>query len=279
MKLNIVPARTGLTWVKLGIKTFARQPLALGGLFFMFMGLVSVLTLVPVLGNVLALALLPAATLGLMTAAHQAADGRFPMPSVLASAFAAGKQRMQAMLSLGLMYAMGFMAVMGVSALLDGGQFARLYLGGGGLSAEMLEEEGFQQAMWVGMALYSVLAMLFWHAPALVHWHGVSPIKSLFFSGMACWRNKGAMLVFGLGWMATFFATSLVLSLVASVLGDAALVGMLVFPTVMLMAAMFFTSTYFSFKDSFLNDDGAPAVPSDSSTAASRNQRPPTTGD
>ncbi len=29
MKLNIVPARTGLVWVKLGVSTFFRQPLAL----------------------------------------------------------------------------------------------------------------------------------------------------------------------------------------------------------------------------------------------------------
>ena len=35
MKLNIVPARTGLTWVKLGISTFFKQPLAIVGLFFM----------------------------------------------------------------------------------------------------------------------------------------------------------------------------------------------------------------------------------------------------
>ena len=33
MKLNIVPARTGIQWVKLGIQTFFRQPLALSGLF------------------------------------------------------------------------------------------------------------------------------------------------------------------------------------------------------------------------------------------------------
>ena len=31
MKLNIVPARTGLLWVKLGVRTFVKQPLALAG--------------------------------------------------------------------------------------------------------------------------------------------------------------------------------------------------------------------------------------------------------
>ena len=65
MKLNIVPARTGLLWVRLGLRTFWAQPLALAGLFFLFMTVMSVASLIPFVGNALALALLPAATLGL----------------------------------------------------------------------------------------------------------------------------------------------------------------------------------------------------------------------
>ena len=42
----------------------------------------------------LALALLPAATLGLMAATQEATKGKFPMPSILISAFRAGNQRM-----------------------------------------------------------------------------------------------------------------------------------------------------------------------------------------
>ena len=61
MKLHIVPARQGILWVKLGMRTFFRQPLALTGLFFIFMAAMSVISMVPVIGNVLALALLPGA--------------------------------------------------------------------------------------------------------------------------------------------------------------------------------------------------------------------------
>ena len=55
MKLHLVPALTGITWVKLGVKTFFRQPLALSGLFFMFMAVVSVVSLVPVIGSAISL--------------------------------------------------------------------------------------------------------------------------------------------------------------------------------------------------------------------------------
>jgi hypothetical protein len=58
--------------------------------------------------------------------------------------------------------------------------------------------------MWVAMALYLPLSLLFWHAPALVHWHGVPPLKSLFFSLVACMRNFKAFTLFGLAWVGVF---------------------------------------------------------------------------
>ncbi len=263
MKLNIVPARTGMTWVKLGIKTFLQQPLALSGLFFMFMAVLSLATLVPFVGAALALALLPAATLGLMAATQEATKGKFPMPSILISAFRAGQQRMQAMMVLGALYALGFLALMGVSALFDGGQFARLYLVGGKITEELVRQSDFQAAMWVAMALYLPLSLLFWHAPALVHWHGVTPVKSLFFSFMACYKNFGALTVFGLAWTGVFVFAALTVSLIAGVLGNPTLAAVAMFPMALVIVAMFFTSIYFTFRDSFVADD-------DSSTGTKR---------
>ena len=242
MKLNIVPARTGLTWVKLGITTFIKQPLAMSGLFFMFMAMLSVATLVPFIGAALALALLPAATLGLMAATQEATKGKFPMPSILISAFRAGQQRMRAMMVLGALYAAGFLALMGVSALVDGGQFASFYL---------VMQDNFQLAMWVAMALYLPLSLLFWHAPALVHWHGVSPVKSLFFSFIACYKNFGAFTVYGLAWVGVFVMAAVLVSLIASLLGNPMMATVVMFPVALVIVAMFFTSVYFTFRDSF----------------------------
>ena len=259
MKLNLVPASTGFQWVKAGIRTFFRQPLALGGLFFMFMGAVSILAIIPVLGNLLALVLLPAATLGLMAAARLAADGVFPMPRVLGTAFAAGKQRMASMLKLGVFYAASFIVMLAFTALADGGQFARVYLGQTDLTQEMASSPAFQNALWVALVFYVPLAAAFWHAPALVHWHGISPVKSLFFSVMACWKNKGALLVFGMGWVGMFVLGGILTSVVVSLAGGGALARGLVMPAVMLMASMFFSSLYFTSQDSFVLDDPADA--------------------
>ena len=258
MKLNIVPARTGIQWVKLGCQTFFKQPLALAGLFFMFMALMSVLSIVPVLGNVLALALLPAATLGLMLATQEASRGKFPMPSILLAAFKTAKPQLRAMLVLGGIYAACFLLVMGFSSLFDGGKFAKLYLVGGSISRELVMEGDFQVAMWATMALYLPLSMMFWHAPALVYWEGMAPVKSLFFSLMACLRNFKAFFVYGLAWMVLFGLVGMVITLVAATVAGPTAAAAAMFPAAMLMAAMFFTSIYFTVKDCFEATPGDP---------------------
>jgi hypothetical protein len=251
MKLNIVPAKQGVQWFKLGVRTFFKQPLALSGLFFMFMAVMSVLTLIPVLGNVLALALLPGATLGLMVATEETTKGKFPMPAVLLSAFRAGRQQGKSMLALGLIYAAGFLLVLGISATVDGGKFARLYLMGGAMTPEAVMEPDFEMAVLLAMGLYVPLSLLFWHAPALVHWHGISPVKSLFFSMVACLRNFWAFTVYSLVWVGAFIAMGMGVAILAALIGSPEVVTGIMFPMAMLMAAMFFTSIYFSFRDCF----------------------------
>ena len=251
MKLKILPPRQGVLWVKLGVKTFLRQPLALSGLFFIFMALMSILSLVPVLGNALAMALLPGVTLGLMAATRQVLMGKFPMPTVLLTGFRAGRQEVRSMLVLGVLYAVGLLAVLGCSALVDGGTFAKLYLLGGSAGAEVLSDSSFEAAALLALVLYMPLSLLFWHAPALVHWHGLSPVKSLFFSLVACTRNLGALILYGVTWIAFFIAVGTLIALVASFSGSEELVAALLFPCALVMASMFFTSIYFTFADSF----------------------------
>jgi hypothetical protein len=251
MKLNVVPAKQGLVWVKLGIKTFWRQPLAFTGLFFLFMAWVSLLSMVPVLGAFMALLILPAATLGLMVGTEQATAGKFPMPTVLLIAFRAGQQRLKAMLVLGGLYALSFLAVMALTTLVDGGSFAKVYLANAPLTPEVVEAADFQMAIWLSTLLYIPMSMMFWHAPALVHWYGIPPVKSMFFSAVACWRNLGAFAVYLMAWAGVFVACAAIILTISSALGGSELTAAVLMPGALLMSAMFFTSVYFSVKDCF----------------------------
>ena len=260
MKLNLVPASTGLTWVRLGIRTFFRQPLAMGGLFFMFMAAVSVLSLVPLVGTALSVGLVPAATLGLMAATREAEQGRFPMPSQLVLAFRGGAERTRAMIMLGGLYAVGLLVVLVAAALLAGTADA-LPATGDELTPEMVQALAGEPGLWLAMLVYLPVMMAFWHAPALVYWRGVSPGKSLFFSLMACWANKGAMLLYSLGWMVVIMMFGLVMNLLAVLIGGAQMLSVVIYPTVLLLASMFHTSIWFTFRDSFVTEDASPPAP------------------
>ena len=250
MLLQTVPARRGLQWAWLGMRIFWKQPLAMSGLFFLFMALVSLASMLPLIGGTLALVLMPAFTAGLMAATQAASEGRFPMPGTIWLALRPGPQR-KPMLQLGALYAAGFLLLMGASVLVDGGQFARVYLAGEPIRPELVQADSFQVAVWVSMLLYVPLSMLFWHAPALVFWQNIAPLKSLFFSWMGCWRNKGAFLVYAAVWAAVFGAAAMVSLLVASLMGDPQMTLSIMMPLALLVAAMFFTSMLFTVKDCF----------------------------
>jgi hypothetical protein len=243
MKLNVVPPSTGMVWVKLGLKTFLRQPLALAGLFFMYMAVVIVIAQIPVVGPVIGGLLVPAATLGLMAATAEAAKGRFPLPTVLVSAFRAGRQRARSMLVLGAVYTIGSMIATGLGSLAAGGAPAAG------------EPQRLDPSMLLTLLLHTPLFLMFWHAPALVHWHGVTPAKSLFFSVVACWRNMGALMVYSLAWLGVFLGAGTVLGLIGGLAGGAEVARAVMMPAALLMAAMFSTSIYFTFRDSFTADE------------------------
>lgn len=251
MRLQLVTARHGVRWIREGMRTFFRQPLALSGLFFMFLAVMSIAGSIPVVGLSLALALLPACTLGLMAASREAATGKFPMPTVFLSAFRAGRQEMRTMLLLGVVYGCGFWVIMGVTTLIDGGGFASGYIAGKMPTMEMARNPDTQSAMLAFLLMQLPLSLMFWHAPALVHWHAVPAAKSIFFSLVACLRNFWAFVVFGLVWMSILMGAILVVSLFAGFIGSPEVAGVALMPAALLIAAMFFTSTYFSFRDCF----------------------------
>lgn len=256
MKLQIVPAATGATWFRLGLKTFVRQPMGLGSLFFGFVILITLPTIIPVVGFLLALALVPVGTVGIMAGAERAQAGSFPSPALLFVALRQGPAQTRAMLVLGALYAGAIVAAIAASALVDGGQFARLYLGLGHseLTQEMASDPAFRSAMWVMLLLYLPISLAFWHAPALVHWHAVPPLKSIFFSAVAVLRNVGAFLLYGALWLSLSVSAAMLVLALAALTGNAAFLAVGFLPMGLLVAAMFFTSIWFTFRDSFVDE-------------------------
>ena len=235
-----------------------RQPVALSGLFFVYMAAMVILSLVPLIGPVLALAITPAATLGLMAATKEAVSGQFPMPTVLVSAFRAGRERLRAMMQLGMIYATCAVLIMTlVSFIMPAGEATAVGVAAaqGAASAPAAPSpqniEDARAAMALTLLFHLPLFIAFWFAPALVHWHGVSPVKSLFFSVIAVMRNFWAFAVYGLAWGAVLLAAGFVVSAIALAAGSTAIAQTIMLPLTLITAAMFFTSVYFTFVSCF----------------------------
>lgn len=265
MKLHIVPASTGLQWVKLGMQTFWRQPMALTALLFLSMAAVSLIGMLPVIGPYIALVLMPSVFLIMMLGAAEASQDRIPRPSLVIAPFRGDNPRTKALAILGVFYAVGIMLIVALTSLFDDGSLARLSLSNEPITPEMAEElvqqPGFHIALWGGFFLYNLLAMLMWHAPALVQWHGVSPVKAVFFSVVACVRNFRAFFIYAIGWLGLAIGAGLALSLITVVLslllGSAVALAANILTVMLGMAlvTMFLTSAVFTFRDCFSPPD------------------------
>lgn len=251
MHLNLVPARTGWQWVKLGIRTFMRQPLALTGLFFLSTVLMVLFSRVPLVGGALAALLFPSASLLLMVAAHEASQGHSLTPAVLFKALRTGQSQVRSLLVLGLLCGVSF-ALLAVISILIGSGTKMPELPANGVMTQELMLQSFLHPTTLSYLLLSVpLSLMFWHAPALVYWHGLPAIKSLFFSIIACSKNFLALTVYALAWVGVLLFLTVPVALIAMLSGSAGVLQTLSIMMAVVVCTMIYTSVYFTFRDSF----------------------------
>ena len=263
MKLQTVPARQGALWVRQGFQVFFKQPMAFAALFAAFMFAVFVFALVPVVGTLLVLALLPLVSLGFMIASRMALAGEFATPRVFVDPLRAPRPQAIAMVQLGLAYAAATFLVMFLSDRVDGGAFEALMdaMPGAQTAPQAVADKLAEPGLWLGLmlrlGLASLLSVPFWHAPALVFWDGHGFAKALFSSTVACWRNRGAFTVYSLVWFGLVMAVGAGGSLVFGLLGQAQLFALAAVPMSLLFTTVFYASLYATFADCF-SADGTP---------------------
>ncbi len=247
MKLKLVPARQGAAWVRQGLAIFFRRPVAFCLLFVLY------LLIAPMAMFVVA----PLATLAFMIATQQALQGRFPTPAVFIEPLRVGASQRWAQLHLGLAYAAGVALVFWLGDSIGGRAFEALReaVSAGRTTPQELEPLLGNSALQLGWLTLvggiALLAVPFWHAPALVHWGGHSAIKSLFFSTVACWRNKGALVVFSLAWVAVVLVFAMISTTVFALLGVPQIALAAITPGMLMLSAAFYASLFFTFADSF----------------------------
>ena len=260
-KLTTVPARQGSVWARQGFRVFFKRPMVFAALFALFMFAVFVLALLPVVGPLLLLGLLPMVTLAFMLATKATLAGELPTPAALFRTLRMDGPRRIAMLKLGAIYALTTFAILALADLVDGGAFDALMdaLPNVQTKPELvnakLADPRLGQGLLLRSGLTALLSMPFWHAPALVYWGGQGCAQSLFSSTLACWRNKGAFTVYALTWTAVIMGFAVLANLLFLMIGQLRLIGVVAMPASLLFSTVFYASLYYTFADCFMQDD------------------------
>ena len=243
MEARVVAAGRGWQWLVEGFGLFRKNPAMWIALTIVLALLWVVSFIIPVLGPLLFNLLSPVLFAGLMIGCRALANGE---PLEIAHLFAGFKQQAAPLVTVGGVYLVGTVVVVGIVLVIAGGSMLPAVLSKPGTDIETLRAaaRSMALALAVGAAVYLPLLMLIWFAPLLVVFNGVTPVAAMKLSFAACVRNMLPFLVYG----AAILLLWLVLSLPA-VLG--AIGGLLVIALLMASIPVLICSIYTSYKDIF----------------------------
>jgi hypothetical protein len=263
LRLRSAPAREGAAWVSRAFALFLQKPIAFSALFALFLFAALILLALPYVGAVLLLMTMPLLGLGFMIATRSALEGgpvhAGQLVQTLRAANAAEVARRKTLLALCGLYALTSALVMLASDALDGGAFERLQVllsGARDAAAQqeidaLLAEPGLRQGLALRLGGTLLLSIPFWHAPALVWWDGQGVAQALFSSTLACWRSRGAFLVYGLSWTLTIVLFGISAGGLFALIGAPHLIGLAAVPAGLMFSTAFYVSLLFTYRGCF----------------------------
>ena len=260
LKLQPVSPRQGWTWVRDGTRLFLKRPLAFTTMFLLFLLASTAWLMLPFVG-LIALATLPLLSLGFMVASRSVLRGGLAHPGQFVEPLLGDARRRRHLLLLCALYGIGALFVVGVSGWIYGDaldQLRKAMAEHGASSPEAMQataDPRITNGMFSFALLATVLSVPFWHAPALVWWGRQSAWQALFSSTLGMWRAKGAYLVYGLAWLLASAVLSLVVGLLAGMLGARGFLVVLVPAMALTLSTAFYVSLWFSFVDNFGSPD------------------------
>jgi hypothetical protein len=194
-----MPAITGWTWLKEGTALFRKQPAALTTLLFANILINVLIGLVPLLGPLLAMVLIPSCSLAFMKACLMIENGERVTPAVVMTGFK--KPVLTELCKIGLVY-------LGASVLLTV------------LARVVVDFELIQQVLqpadpknvppvapWEFVKMFALSALnasvliALSFAPPLVYWQKMTPGKAIFYSFFAVLKSARVFLVLLASWL------------------------------------------------------------------------------
>lgn len=271
MQTRILPAARGVAWLAEGFRLYRRNPPLLTFLTMAYLALALIFSRIRFLGALLPLAM--PTLIVLVANVCRTMDRVLPLSradgiDALRRSLAAGlREQRGPLLRLGMLQLCGTLIVVLLDQILPGGDVEALFVNKDGVLAPA-EGVGAIDILLPVLRLFSIslpLVLAFWFAPMLTAWNAIPPVKSLFFSLVAVWRNWRPFLSYGAVALLAGALLPGLLLLVAGVLP--AVVGEVLSSAVSMLLLLVFapvlmTGSYLSYVDVF-GAFGSPAAGND----------------
>ena len=192
------PVGAGWDWVVKGWALFARAPLMWIISIIVIFVIAIVISFIPILGQLAFQLAQPIFAGGFIVACRSIEKGgAFELEHL----FAGFKQRFGPLAIVGVIFLLGWLAIMVVFFVIAGMSLLPAFMTGdqaaitAAVASSMLT---MAIAGLIAMALMVPLVAAYWFAPALVMMHGMAPMAAMKASFFACFRNFFTFLVYGI---------------------------------------------------------------------------------
>ena len=251
MEVQLVSAGKGWQWIVDGYALFRKSP-AMWIAITLLLGVIWLVSMViPLLGPLLFNLFSPLLFAGLMAGCRALENGEALELRHLVAGFA---DRAAPLVTIGGVYLVGTILVVGIVLVVAGGSMLPSMLSKSGTDIEALRAamRSMALALAVGAAVYLPLVMLIWFAPLLVMFDGMTPVAAMKLSFAACFKNTLPFTVYGLAILGLWVVMSLPAAM--GIIGALLVIVLLVGSIPVLVC-----SIYASYRDVFVAR-GAPAA-------------------
>lgn len=231
--------------------------MAFTGLFALFLLAALFSTLLPLVGWLLQMMMVPLLSLGFMVASQSVLlGGRARAVHFIEPLLGAPTQR-RALLLLCALYGLLVAGSLWLADWAADGGYTHLFQLMSQTPAPLHEidalfvERSMAAGALVGTTAITLVTIPFWHAPALVHWAHQGALQALFSSTLAVWRCRGAFVVYALTWFTLMLTLGMLSALLFGLMGLGQLGSVLALPLGLFLSTLFYVSLIFTFNDSF----------------------------
>jgi len=201
MEPRSVAAGHGWQWIVDGFGLFRKNPLIWIVLFLIYFVIIILLSVIPFIGPLINSLLGPVFSAGFMLACRDLGRGE---DIEIAHLFAGFRHNTAQLVTVGGLYLVGTIVIVGAAMLLGGGgagwsmMFQTMPISGAPhTEATMVATQGMLLVFLVMLLFIMPLLMAYWFAPVLVVMNDLKALEAMKLSFRACLRNIAPFLVYG----------------------------------------------------------------------------------